>query len=81
MAEFDEKERQQESGITSGDCEEDVFTGIGDVGTFDFPDIDLGLIDFLPSDEMEETRYTLPKVVRYDEESFVLYDNARKLGK
>lgn len=81
MAEFDEKERQQESGITSGDCEEDVFTGIGDVGTFDFPDIDLGLIDFLPSDEMEETRYTLPKVVRYDEESFVLYDNARKLAK
>jgi hypothetical protein len=54
---------------------------LGDIGNIDLPDVDLSLIDFLPADEMEETRYTLPKIVHYDSERFVLYDNAVKLAK
>lgn len=29
---------------------------IGDIGNFELPDIDLNLMEFLPSDETEETR-------------------------
>lgn len=54
---------------------------LGDIGNIDLPDIDLGLLDFLPSDEMEETRYMLPHAVHYDPETFVLYDNAEKLAR
>ena len=46
---------------------------MGDIGNFDLPDLDLNLVDFLPSDETEETRYTLPKVVPMKED-FVMYD-------
>lgn len=53
---------------------------IGDIGNFELPDIDLNLIEFLPSDETEETRYTLPKVVPMKED-FVLYDNAQKMAR
>lgn len=53
---------------------------IGDIGNFELPDIDLNLIEFLPSDETEETRYTLPKVVPMNED-FVLYDNAQKMAR
>lgn len=68
---FPEEERPQT---------EDIF---GDIGNFDIPDIDIDLpkLDFLPSDETEETRYTLPHLVHYSEEDFVLYDNAVKLAK
>ena len=51
---------------------------MGDIGNFDLPDLDLNLVDFLPSDETEETRYTLPKVVPMKED-FVMYDNAQKM--
>lgn len=57
---------------------EDFF---GDIGSFDLPELDTGLVDFIPADEMEETRYTLPKLAHYSEERFVLYDNAVKLAK
>lgn len=57
---------------------EDFF---GDIGNFDLPELDTGLVDFIPADEMEETRYTLPKLAHYSEERFVLYDNAVKLAK
>ena len=53
---------------------------IGDIGNFELPDIDLKLMEFLPSDETEETRYTLPKVVPMKED-FVLYDNAQKMAR
>lgn len=53
---------------------------IGDIGNFELPDIDLNLIEFLPSHETEETRYTLPKVVPMKED-FVLYDNAQKMAR
>lgn len=53
---------------------------IGDIGNFELPDINLNLMEFLPSDETEETRYTLPKVVPMKED-FVLYDNAQKMAK
>ena len=53
---------------------------MGDIGNFDLPDLDLNLVDFLPSDETEETRYTLPKVVPMKED-FVMYDNAQKMAK
>ena len=81
MAKIDEKELQVKKAKLSTESEDDLLSRIGDIGTFDLPDIDLGLVDFFPSEEMEETRYTLPKVVRYNEESFVLYDNAKKLAK
>jgi hypothetical protein len=60
-----------------------LLSGLGDIGNFDIPDmdgIDLSLVDFLPRDEMEETRYTLPHLIHYSEEDFVLYENARKLA-
>ena len=38
------------------------------------------LQDFMPADETEETRYTLPKVVSMKED-YVLYDNAQKMAK
>lgn len=50
---------------------------MGDIGNFDLPDLDLNLVDFLPSDETEETRYTLPKVVPMKED-FVMYDMPRR---
>lgn len=53
---------------------------MGDIGNFELPDIDLDFVDFLPADETEETRYTLPKVVSMSED-FVLYDNAQKMAK
>lgn len=53
---------------------------LGDIGNFELPDIDLDLMEFLPSDETEETRYTLPKVVPMRED-FVLYDNAQKMAR
>lgn len=53
---------------------------LGDIGNFELPDIDLGLVDFLPADETEETRYTMPKVVPMKED-FVMYDNAQKMAR
>ena len=53
---------------------------LGDIGNFELPDIDLDLMEFLPSDETEETRYTLPKVVPMKED-FVLYENAQKMAR
>lgn len=53
---------------------------MGDIGNFELPDLDLNLVDFLPADETEETRYTLPKVVPM-KEYFVLYDNAQKMAR
>ncbi len=53
---------------------------IGDIGNFELPDIDLNLMEFLPSDETEETRYTLPKVVPMKKD-FVLYNNAQKMAR
>ena len=38
---------------------EDLF---GDIGNLEVPNIDINLLDFVPADEVEETRYTLPKV-------------------
>lgn len=54
---------------------------IGSIGGVDIPDIDINLFDFMPSDDVEETRYTLPKVARYASEDFVMYDNAVKLAR
>ena len=69
---FEDEERQ--------DGMQDI---LGDIGNFDIPDIDIDLpkLDFMPSDETEETRYTLPHLVHYNEEDFVLYENAVKLAK
>lgn len=75
-----EEDKQRRDGASEGDS---FLSEIGDIGNFDMPDLDgisLNLADFLPSDEMEETRYTLPKLVHYDEEEFVLYENAEKLA-
>ena len=52
---------------------------LGDIGNFDLPDIDLNLIDLVPSDGVEETRYTTPKVVPMRED-FVTYENARRMA-
>lgn len=54
---------------------------LGSIGGIELPDIDINLFNFLPSDEVEETRYILPSVVRYASEDFVMYDNAVKLAK
>lgn len=54
---------------------------LGDIGNIELPDIDINLLDFLPSDEIEETRYTLPKVQSVSSEDFILYDNAVKLAR
>ena len=53
---------------------------IGDIGLFDVPEIDLSLIDFIPSDSVEETRYTKPKVIREGSEK-VMYDNALRMAR
>ena len=42
---------------------------LGDIGGFELPEFDVGLADFIPADEMEETRYTIPKVAHYSEEA------------
>ncbi len=34
---------------------------LGNIGNLEVPDIDINLLDFVPGDEAEETRYTLPK--------------------
>ena len=69
------------AGLEDDAAEDVVISDLGDIGNVDLPDIDLNLLDFLPSDEMEETRYMLPHVAHYDPETFVLYDNAEKLAK
>ena len=33
---------------------------LGDIGNIDLPDIDINLLDFVPTDGTEETRYTVP---------------------
>lgn len=53
---------------------------LGDIGNIDLPEIDLSLMDFVPADETEETRYTVPKMVRMRSD-FVLYDNAVRMAK
>lgn len=53
---------------------------LGDIGTFDMPDIDISLLDFVPADEVEQTRYTNPKAVQQASEQ-VLYDNARDFAR
>lgn len=71
----------QDAGLTEDAASDAYMSELGDIGNIDLPDIDLGLLDFLPSDEMEETRYMLPHPVHYDPETFVLYDNAEKLAR
>lgn len=68
------------SDLTSKEEQEHLQDFMGDIGNFELPDLDLNLMDFIPSDETEETRYTLPKVVPMKED-FVLYDNAQKMAK
>ncbi|KXB77533.1 hypothetical protein HMPREF1860_01327 [Prevotella amnii] len=53
---------------------------LGDIGNFDLPDVDINLLDFVPADEVEETRYTLPKVTAMKSD-YICYDNAKKLAK
>ena len=53
---------------------------LGDIGNIDLPEIDMSLMDFVPADETEETRYTVPKMVRMRSD-FVLYDNAVRMAK
>lgn len=53
---------------------------IGDIGNIELPDIDIDLLDFMPADETEETRYTTPKAVHMNSD-YVMYDNALKLAK
>ena len=53
---------------------------IGDIGDLQVPDLDAGLIDFIPEEEMVETRYTLPKIAATKSE-YVMYDNAVKMAK
>ena len=71
----------QDAGLTEDAASDAYMSDLGDIGNVDLPDIDLNLLDFLPSDEMEETRYMLPHVAHYDPETFVLYDNAEKLAR
>ena len=52
---------------------------LGDIGGIDIPEIDINLFDFLPADEVEETRYTLPKVVPMQSD-YVCYDNAKRMA-
>ena len=52
----------------------------GDIGGIDIPEIDINLFNFLPADEVEETRYTLPKVVPMQSD-YVCYDNAKRMAK
>lgn len=59
--------------------DDNLFIDFGDIGTFDVPNIDVSDIDFIPSDETEQTRYTNPKLI--ERESIqVLYDNAWKMA-
>lgn len=53
---------------------------LGDIGNIDLPDININLLDFVPTDGTEETRYTVPKVARHASD-YVLYDNAVKMAK
>lgn len=64
----------------NGDGQGHPLDFMGDIGNFDLPDIDINLVDFLPADETEETRYTLPKVVPMKED-FVMFDNAQRMAK
>ena len=76
-----DKRQQRRSSIYEGNA---VIGELGDIGNFDVPelgDIVFNLVDFLPSDEMEETRYILPHFVQYSEQDFVLYENAERLAK
>lgn len=59
----------------------DALGDIGDIGGIELPDIDLNLVDLLPNDEMEQTRYMKPRIAHYNEQDFVLYENAAKLAK
>lgn len=83
MAESKRHTQQQDVGQETGRSvqqKDELDAILGDIGNFDIPDIDIRLVDVLPPEEMEETRYTLPKLVHYSEEDFVLYDNAAKLA-
>ena len=71
----------QDAGLTEDVASDAYMSELDDIGNVDLPDIDLNLLDFLPSDEMEDTRYMLPHVAHYDPETFVLYDNAEKLAR
>ncbi len=53
---------------------------VGDFGGMDMPDLDLGMLDFLPGDDTEATRYTLPRRMEARGE-MVTYDNAVKLAR
>ena len=55
---------------------------IGDIGGVDIADIDfdINMLDFLNADEVEETRYTMPKIVHMPSD-YVMYDNAVRLAK
>lgn len=53
---------------------------LGDIGNIELPDIDLNLIDFIPSDETEETRYTVPKLAPMRSD-YIVYDNAVRMAK
>ena len=55
----------QDAGLTEDVASDAYMSELGDIGNVDLPDIDLNLLDFLPSDEMEETRYMLPHVAHY----------------
>lgn len=68
--------KKQREDMKNGDGE----LKIGDIGLFDVPEIDLSLIDFIPSDSVEETRYTKPKVIREGSEK-VMYDNALRMAR
>lgn len=59
---------------------DDLDLTFGDVGGIELPDFDINLVDFMPADEAEETRYTLPKVVSMPSE-YVCYDNAERMAK
>lgn len=52
---------------------------IGDIGVGDL-DVDLDMFDILPQEAMEHTRYTMPKMVTYNESDFVLFRNAKKIA-
>lgn len=59
---------------------DDLDLAFGDVGGIELPDFDINLVDFMPADGAEETRYTLPKVVSMPSE-YVCYDNAERMAK
>lgn len=56
---------------------------LGDIGGMELPNLNLdniNIVDFLPSDDVEETRYTRPKVAKLGSD-YVSYDNAVKMAK